>query len=148
MYLFILNYLSTHHFWKVASALAQLLEEPILLSGQNQRLAALVLLYGLVEFQRDDFDEKRSMVFPNCLQTFASTFAKYVAKGTEKESQLLALLICGSGRDIVCKYSASQIIKNEAILPKNPTKKDALEKLKVSSLFLYENFRKLEANHS
>ena len=55
-----------------------------------------------------------------------------IAKGTDKESQLLALLICGSGRDIVCKYSASQIIKNEAILPKNPTKKDALEKLKVS----------------
>ena len=46
-------------FVKVASALAQLLEEPILLSGQNQRLAALVLLYGLVDFQRDDFDEKR-----------------------------------------------------------------------------------------
>ena len=110
-----------------------------MLSGQNQRLAALVLLYGLVEFQRDDFDEKRSMVYPKCLPTFASIFAKYVAKGTEKESHLLAQLICGHGRDIISKYSASQIIKNEAILPKNSSKKEALEKLKVRKLFIMES---------
>ena len=36
----------------------------------------------LVEFQRDDFDEKRSMVYPKCLPTFASIFARYVAKGS------------------------------------------------------------------
>ena len=85
----------------------------------------------LVEFQRDDFDEKRSMVYPKCLPTFASIFARYVAKGTEKESHLLAQLICGHGRDIISKYSASQIIKNEGILSKNSSKKEALEKLKV-----------------
>jgi len=136
---------------KVASALAQLLEEPILLSGQNQRLAALVLLYGLVEFQRDDFDEKRSMVYPKCLPTFASIFARYVAKGTEKESHLLAQLICGHGRDIISKYSASQIIKNEGILSKNSSKKEALEKLKANvgnaghSSERFDESRKLEA---
>jgi len=138
---------------KVASALAQLLEEPILLSGQNQRLAALVLLYGLVDFQRDDFDEKRSKVYPKCLPTFASIFAKYIVKGTEKESHLLAMLICGQGRDIVSKFSASQIIKQEAILPKNPSlKKDAVDKLKanvgIAERTVSEQFdetRKLEA---
>ena len=73
----------------------------------------------------------RSKVYPKCLPTFASIFAKYVAKGTEKESHLLAMLICGHGLDIVKKFSASQIIKQDAILPKNPSKKEALEKLKV-----------------
>ena len=41
------------------------------------------------------------------------------------------MLICGHGLDIVKKFSASQIIKQDAILPKNPSKKEALEKLKV-----------------
>ena len=41
------------------------------------------------------------------------------------------MLICGQGLDIVQKFSASQIIKQDGILPKNPSKKDAIEKLKV-----------------
>ena len=80
----------------------------------------------------------RSKVYPKCLPTFASIFAKYVAKGTEKESHLLAMLICGHGLDIVSKYSASQIIKQEVILPKNPSlKKEAVDKLKVRKKMYY-----------
>ena len=41
------------------------------------------------------------------------------------------MLICGQGLDIVQKFSASQIIKQDGILPKNPSKKDAMDKLKV-----------------
>ena len=43
----------------------------------------------------------------------------------------MAMLICGQGLDIVQKFSASQIIKQDGILPKNPSKKDAMDKLKV-----------------
>ena len=123
--------------FQLASALAQLLEEPILLSSQNQRLAALVLLFCLLEYPRDDFDEKRSMMFPKSTATFANVFCKYIAKGTEKESQLISLLICGGGRDVLSQFSASQIIKNDTVLPKCPGKTETLEKLKVNILIFH-----------
>ena len=44
------------------------------------------------------------------------------------------MLICGQGLDIVQKFSASQIIKQDGILPNNPSKKDAMDKLKVRKI--------------
>ncbi len=122
----------------------------MLLSSQNQRLAALVLLYGLIEFQRDDFDEKTPIFFPDTLPSFSSLFAQFIAHGTDKEAHLLSLLVCrDSGRDILAKYTATQIIKNDAILPEPPSKLEALERLKAKCKGgLKEPFdesRKLEA---
>ena len=46
-------------------------------------------------------------------------------------------MICGTGTEIIKKYSASQIMKNEVVLPKSTGRAETLEKLKVNgTLFL------------
>ena len=107
---------------KVAASLAQLLDQPELLSGKNQRLAAMALLHGLCKTN------------PSFLHTFSSILTKYVKEGSDKESHLLSLLLSGQGQDIIMANSATQIIKNEAKLPACPNKSEALETLKVSMI--------------
>ena len=103
----------------MAASLAQLLDQPELLSGKNQRLAAMALLHGLCKTN------------PPFLHTFSAILTKYVKEGSDKESHLLSLLLCGQGQDIIMANSATQIIKNEAKLPACPNKSEALETLKV-----------------
>ena len=107
---------------KVAASLAQLLDQPELLSGKNQRLAAMALLHGLCKTN------------PPFLHTFSTILTKYVKEGSDKESHLLSLLLSGQGQDIIMANSATQIIKNEAKLPACPNKSEALETLKVSMI--------------
>lgn len=65
------------------------------------------------------------------MPTFSHIFARYISSGTEKESQLLCLLIeDGIGLEILRKYSASQVIKSDANLPKSIGKREALDLLK------------------
>ena len=118
---------------KVASALAQFLEDQDLLSSQNQRIAALSLLFGLC----DDL---------KLYSTFASLLSQLVTKGSDKESHLLCLFLSGKGKDF-SSFSATQIVKNEAKLPACPNRKDILDKLKVlpESSEKFNESRKLEA---
>ena len=90
-----------------------------MLSGQNQRLAAMTLLHGLCKTN------------PAFLQIFSAILTKYVKEGSDKESHLLSLLLSGQGQDVLLNNSATQIIKNEAKLPNCPNKSEALESLKV-----------------
>lgn len=122
---------------KVAASLAQLLDQPELLSGKNQRLAAMALLHGLCKTN------------PSFLHTFSSILTKYVKEGSDKESHLLSLLLSGQGQDIIMANSATQIIKNEAKLPACPNKSEALETLKKATgnttSEIFDESRKLEA---
>lgn len=79
-------------------------------------------------------------IFPSCIPTFSPLLAKYIVKGTEIESHLLCLLICGKGREILSTFSASQIIKGEAKMPLNPGKRETLEVLKVIKIFIMAFF--------
>lgn len=123
---------------KVAASLAQLLDQPELLSGQNQRLAAMTLLHGLCKTN------------PTFLHIFSAILTKYVKEGSDKESHLLSLLLSGQGQDVLLNNSATQIIKNEAKLPNCPNKSEALESLKKSGSITttsekFDESRKLEA---
>ena len=119
--------------FQVASALAQFLEDEDLLSSQNQRIAALSLLFGLC-------DELK------LYSTFASLLSQLVTKGSDKESHLLCLFLNGKGKEF-CTFSATQIVKNEAKLSACPNRKDILDKLKVlpESNEKFDEGRKLEA---
>jgi len=118
---------------KVASALAQFLEDEDLLSSQNQRIAALSLLFGLC-------DELK------LYSTFASLLSQLVTKGSDKESHLLCLFLNGKGKEF-STFSATQVVKNEAKLSACPNRKDILDKLKVlpESNEKFDEGRKLEA---
>ena len=119
--------------FQVASALAQFLEDEDLLSSQNQRIAALSLLFGLC-------DELK------LYSTFASLLSQLVTKGSDKESHLLCLFLNGKGKEF-STFSATQVVKNEAKLSACPNRKDILDKLKVlpESNEKFDEGRKLEA---
>ena len=121
--------------FQVASALAQFLEDEDLLSSGNQRLAALSLLFGLCEELK-------------LYSTFAPLLSQLVAKGSEKESHLLCLLLSGKGAEVQSQFSATQIVKNDSTtLPACPSKKEILDKLKKlpESDEKFDDSRKLEA---
>jgi len=95
--------------------LAQLVSEPELLPGQNQRLAALVLLHGMCKAN------------PTFLPSFIAILGQAATRGNDKESHLMSLLLTNQGSDTLAKFSASQIIKNEGQLPPCPSKAEIME---------------------
>ena len=104
--------------------MAQLLDQPELLSGQNQRITAVVLLHGLCKAN------------PTFLQTFGAILTKIIEGGSENESQLLGLLLSGkpNGPEILNNNSAKQILKNETKLPAITNKAEILSLLKVRKI--------------
>ena len=97
--------------------MAQLVSEPELLPGQNQRLAALVLLHGMCKAN------------PAFMPTFIHILGQPAATrvGTDKEAHVMSLLLTNKGSEVLAKFSASQIIKNDCQLPPCPSKTEVLD---------------------